>query len=75
MVLRDAAELRWGQLTWTITAGALARLLGRARLAHAALTQRLDCALGDLLPDLEIPDSEVSRERIGAGPRRPQTSP
>jgi hypothetical protein len=45
-VLRDAVELRWGRLTWTITGGALARLLDRARRAHAVLGQRLDCTVG-----------------------------
>jgi hypothetical protein len=60
MVLRDAVELHWGQLTWTITGGALDRLLDRARRAHAVLTQRLDCAVEALAPDLEIPDNAAT---------------
>jgi hypothetical protein len=59
MVLRDAVELRWGQLTWTITGGALARLLDRARRAHTVLGQRLDCAVTASVPDLEIPDNQA----------------
>jgi hypothetical protein len=60
MVLRDAVELHWGQLTWTITGGALARLLDQARRAHAVLTQRLDCAVEALAPALEIPDNAAT---------------
>jgi hypothetical protein len=59
MVLRDAVELRWGQLTWTLTGGALARLLDRARRAHTVLGQRLDGAVTASEPDLEIPDNQA----------------
>jgi hypothetical protein len=58
-VLRDAVELDWGPLTWTISGGALARLLDRARRVQAVLRQRQDCAVEALVPDLDIPDSEV----------------
>lgn len=61
-VLRDAVELDWGPLTWTITGGALARLLDRARRAHAVLRQRQDCAAEALAPDLDIPDSAFSAQ-------------
>ena len=59
MVLRDAVELRWGQLTWTITGGALARLLDRARRSHTVLGQRLDCVVTASVPDLDIPDNQA----------------
>lgn len=61
-VLRDAVELDWGPLTWTITGGALARLLDRARRAHAVLRQRQDCDAEARAPDLDIPDGEVSAQ-------------
>jgi hypothetical protein len=61
LLLSDTMELHWGELTWTITSGALARLLDRARRAQAVLRRRLDWTdVGD--SDQEIPDREVEHE-------------
>jgi hypothetical protein len=60
LVSGDMAELRWGALTWTITSGALARLLQRARRAQTALAQEADVSAST--PDLEIPESEFEHE-------------
>jgi hypothetical protein len=61
LVLGDMAELEWGDLTWTITSGALARLLERARRAQSVLAQEPDVSA--LSSDLEIPESEESVTR------------
>jgi hypothetical protein len=61
LVLGDMAELEWGDLTWTITSGALARLLQRARRAQSVLAQEPDVSA--LSSDLEIPESEESVTR------------
>jgi hypothetical protein len=60
LILSNAVELHWGELTWTITSGALARLLDRARRAQSVLARGED--VNGLLPDKEIPDSEVDHE-------------
>jgi hypothetical protein len=56
--LGDSVELNWGVLDWTMTGGALARLLGRARQAQTVLRERMDCARGDV-PDHVIGDGGV----------------
>jgi hypothetical protein len=61
LLLSDTVELRWGELTWTITSGALARLLDRARRAQEVLRVRLDWMDVDD-SDQEIPDREVGHE-------------
>jgi hypothetical protein len=55
LLFGDVAELCWGGLTWTITRGALARLLERARRAQADLRQGLGGS-SYLSPDYEIAD-------------------
>lgn len=60
LVLDDMAELEWGDLTWTITSGALARLVERARRAQTVLAQHPNVSA--LSSDLEIPDSEIDHE-------------
>jgi hypothetical protein len=55
MLFGDAAELCWGGMTWTITRGALARLLTRARRAQTALRNGLGGS-SYLRPTYEIAD-------------------
>lgn len=55
MLFGDAAELSWGGLTCTITRGALARLLTRARQAQTALRNGLGGS-SYLSPTYEIAD-------------------
>jgi hypothetical protein len=57
LLFDDAAELEWGDLTWTITSGALARLVERARQAQTLLAQHPDVSA--LCSDLEVPDIEA----------------
>lgn len=63
LVLDDMAELEWGDLTWTITRDALARLLERARQAQTLLAQHPNVSA--LHSDLEVPDIEPVQTRQG----------
>ena len=57
LLFGDAAELYWGELTWTITRDALARLLTRARQAQTALRAGLG-GTSYLWPTYEVADGE-----------------
>jgi hypothetical protein len=53
MIVGEFFELHWGELVWTISAGALTRLLARLRLARDVLDENMD-RVGEIPAEREI---------------------